>query len=80
MDNIHFRCSWISHSACLYSDNIYLLHILSYVFIILPEDEECIDSESDIVTISFGDTRTIQFKNKQTGLVEHFNMLHGNVS
>lgn len=97
-----YTYSGISHSARPYSDNKYLLHILSYVQIVLPDikfnsamihrypngnsiiprhsdDEECIHSESNIVTISLGETRSMEFQNKQTGLIKHVDMLHGDV-
>ena len=92
----------VSHSPRPYSDNSYLLHILSYVQIVIPnvkfnsamihkysdgnsvipkhsDDEECIENGSDIITISFGDTRVMEFQNKQSGHIENVSMSHGEV-
>ena len=43
------------------------------------DNEESIEIGSDIVTVSLGDTRNMEFKNKYTGLVENVPMIHGEV-
>ena len=97
-----YTYSGISHPARPFSDNKYLMHILSYVEIVLPEfrfnsamvhryydgnctmpqhsdNEACIESDSDIVTISFGDTRSMEFKSKHSGDLDHVLLSHGEV-
>ena len=97
-----YMYSDISHPARPYNDNKYLVHIVSYIQIVLPkfkfnsamvhkyisgssvmphhsDNEECIESDSDIVTISLGETRAMEFRNRQTGSVKHVDMLHGEV-
>ena len=43
------------------------------------DNEECIEHDSQIVTISLGDTRDMEFKNKRSGSVDHVPMIHGEV-
>lgn len=43
------------------------------------DDEMCIDSNSQIVTISFGETRFIEFKNTVTESKINYKLVHGDV-
>ena len=97
-----YSYSGITHPACSFGENKYLLHIVSYIQVVLPDfkfnsamvhkyidgkctmplhsdDEECIEGGSEIVTISLGDTRNMEFRNKHTDSVENVPMMHGEV-
>ena len=97
-----YSYSGMSHNPRPFSDNTYLMHILSYIQIVIPDikfnsvmihkysdgnsimphhsdNEECIESDTDIITISLGDTRTIEFRNKQSESAEQVTLAHGEV-
>ena len=90
----------IKHKARKFDDNKYLLHIISYVQIVLPgfefnsamihkyadgqsfipphsDDEDCITDGSDIVTISLGEGREMEFQNKHNKEITTVELLHG---
>ena len=43
------------------------------------DDESCIDHVSDIITISLGDTRDLEFSNKSDKTITHVTLNHGDV-
>ena len=90
------------HKPREFEENSYLLHILSYIRIVLPElkfnsamihkyddgqsfmphhsdDESCIENGSDIVSISLGDSRWMEFKNKDNGEITKVQLMHGDI-
>ena len=97
-----YSYSGITHAPCPFTDNVYLMHVLSYIKIVIPDlvfnsamihkytdgnsiiphhsdDEVCIESDSQIVTISLGETREMEFKNKSSGTTELVTLEHGEV-
>ena len=90
------------HEPRRFDENSYLLHILSYIKIVLPEfkfnsamvhkytdgestiphhsdDEQCIEKDSNIVCISLGASRCLEFKNKNSGQITKVQLDHGDV-
>ena len=97
-----YSYSGITHKAKDFGDNKYLLHILSYVQIVLPEykfnsamihgyadgtyciphhsdNEDCIVYDSDIITISLGESREMEFRNKNNKETTTVELIHGEV-
>ena len=97
-----YKYSHMEHKPRKFEENTYLLHILSYMKIVLPDlnfnsamihkyddgkssmphhsdDEACIESGSDIASISLGDSRCMEFKNKDTGEIIQVELAHGDV-
>lgn len=97
-----YNYSGISHPPRPFSDNHYLLNIISYMKIVMPglkfnsallnkyndgtscmpphsDSEHEIDPDSQIVTISFGATRTMEFINTANQSVSLVKLSHGDV-
>lgn len=97
-----YSYSSTTHKARKFEENQYLMHILSYIQIVLPEyqfnsamihkyidgsshiphhsdDEDNIVEESDIITISLGETRTMEFKNKFSKETIATELVHGEI-
>ena len=92
----------VSHAPKDFSENSYLLHVLSYVNIVLPgikynsamihkyndgnafiphhaDNEDMIKDGSQIITISFGESRFIEFRDSETGSKICQKLSHGDV-
>lgn len=97
-----YSYSQITHPPRPFEENPYLLKILSYVEIVLPDlifnsamihyygdgnaqiphhsdNEECIEDNSEIVSISLGDSRVMEFMAKTDDTVSHVVLSHGDV-
>ena len=97
-----YNYSSTEHPPRSFEENCYLMHVLSYVRIVLPgiqfnsamihkyedgesfmphhsDNEDCIENGSVIVGISLGDTRLMEFKNKNTGVTTNVQLMHGDV-
>ena len=97
-----YSYSSVTHNPRPFEDNPYLLKVLSYIDIVLPDfsynsamihwykdneshmphhsdNEECIEKDSDIVSISLGDSRVMEFVNKYDETVSHSVVSHGDV-
>ena len=90
------------HKPRKFEQNSYLMHIISYIKIVLPklkfnsvmihkyvngqssmpnhsDDESCIENGSDIVSISLGDSRCMEFVHKDNGESIQVQLDHGDV-
>ena len=97
-----YTYSSTEHAPRKFEENPYLMHILSYIRIVIPElkfnsamvhkyvdghsfmphhsdNESCIENGSDIVSISLGDSRCIEFVNKDNGESTQVQLGHGDV-
>ena len=97
-----YTYSGITHASRPFTDNVYLMHVLSYIKIVMPDivfnsamihryndgnsiiphhsdNEACIENDSQIVTISLGETRDMEFKNKLSGTTKLVTLVHGEV-
>ena len=100
--NYPYSYGEISHPSQPFSDNEYLLKIISYVEVVLPglkfnsalvhkydsgesyiphhsDDEDEIENDSKIITISFGETRFIEFRNTVNSSIRTQRLNHGDV-
>lgn len=92
----------IHHPSRPFSENEYLLKVISYAEVVLPgikfnsalvhkyntgesfiphhsDDEDDIERDSKIVTISFGESRFIEFKNIASGSIRSQKLKHGDI-